>query len=456
MNIINDSFMLKSKTARKLYEQFARDMPIIDYHCHLVPKMIAEDYQFSSITELMLGGDHYKWAAMRSFGIDEKYITGDGGDFEKFEAFATALPWCIGNPLYHWTHLELKRYFNVDKALCKESAREIYDEVNKLLALPEYSVKNLIARSNVEVLCTTDDPADTLEYHKQIAESGFKTKVLPTFRPDKAVNIHKDTFIPYIKSLGVTTLDELKEYMSERLDFFHENGCRIADHGLDYIPYASGNAAAAFKKALRGKPLKESEINAYQTDLLLFFGKEYALRNWCMQIHVGAQRNNNTAMYEALGPDTGYDSIGDCKKVVEPLARLLDTLAYADALPRTILYSLNPKDNCSLATLTNSFQKAPFRSKLQLGSGWWFNDQKEGMIAQLKAFANTGVLGNFVGMLTDSRSFVSYPRHEYFRRILCDLIGQWVEDGEYPDDEKMLGDIVRGVCYENAKRYFEF
>ena len=455
MSFIHDDFMLQSDTAKKLYHSFAKDMPIIDYHCHLVPKMIADDYRFSSITELMLGGDHYKWAAMRSFGIDEKYITGDGGDFEKFEAFASALPYCIGNPLYHWTHLELKRYFNIDKTLCKESAKEIYDEANKLLALPEYSAKNLIARSNVEFLCTTDDPADTLEYHKQIAASGFKTKVLPTFRPDKAINIHKDTFLPYMKMLGVRSLDELKAYMAERLDFFHENGCRVSDHGLDYIPYESGNAAAAFKKALKGKKISKKEIDAYATDMLLFFGKEYAARGWCMQIHVGAQRNNNTAMFEVLGPDTGYDTIGDCAEVVAPLARIMDTLEYADALPKTILYSLNSKDNPALATLCNAFQKAPYRSRIQLGSGWWFNDQKEGMIAQLKAFANTGVLGNFVGMLTDSRSFVSFPRHEYFRRILCNLIGQWVEDGEYPCDEEMLGNIIRGICYENAKSYFE-
>ncbi|MBQ5648636.1 MAG: glucuronate isomerase, partial [Clostridia bacterium] len=249
--------------------------------------------------------------------------------------------------------------------------------------------------------------------------------------------------------------DELKAYMAERLDFFHENGCRVSDHGLDYIPYESGNAAAAFKKALKGKKISKKEIDAYATDMLLFFGKEYAARGWCMQIHVGAQRNNNTAMFEVLGPDTGYDTIGDCAEVVAPLARIMDTLEYADALPKTILYSLNSKDNPALATLCNAFQKAPYRSRIQLGSGWWFNDQKEGMIAQLKAFANTGVLGNFVGMLTDSRSFVSYPRHEYFRRILCNLIGQWVEDGEYPCDEEMLGNIIRGICYENAKSYFE-
>ncbi len=452
--IINDEFLLNTKTAKELYE-IAKDMPIIDYHCHLDPKLIAIDYKFDNLGELFLGGDHYKWRMMRSFGIDEKYVTGDATFKEKFKAFATALQYAIGNPLYHWTHLELKRYFGIDEALCEENADEIYEKCTALLRTDEYSARNLIKNSNVEVVCTTDDPIDTLEYHDQIKASGFSVKVLPAFRPDKVVNIHKETFLPYIEKAGVKSYEELKSWLSNRLDFFHSKGCRLSDHGLDFVPYTLGDVSNIFNKALNGEALTKDEIDAYMTDLLVFFGKEYAKRGWCMQIHVGAIRNNNTKMYKRLGPDTGYDSIAETN-LGENLAKLMDALEMENSLPKTILYSLNPKDNYVLATLMGCFQGAEARGKIQLGSGWWFNDQKDGMEEQLKALGNLGVLGSFVGMLTDSRSFVSYTRHDYFRRILCNLIGDWVEKGLYPNDKAMLEKIIRGISYENAKNYFNF
>ena len=452
--IITEDFLLQTNTAKELYS-IAKDMPIIDYHCHLDPKLIAIDYKFDNLGELFLGGDHYKWRMMRSFGIDEKYITGDATFKEKFKAFAKALEYAIGNPLYHWTHLELKTYFGIDEALCEENADEIYEKCTAMLRTDEFSCRNLIKNSNVKVVCTTDDPVDTLEYHDQIKESGFEVKVLPAFRPDKAVNIHKETFLPYIEKTGAKTYEELKSWLSSRLDFFNEKGCRLSDHGLDFIPYTVGNASIVFDKALKGEALTKDEIDAYMTDLLIFFGKEYAKRGWCMQIHVGAIRNNNTRMYKRLGPDTGYDSIAETS-LGENLAKILDTLEMDNALPKTILYSLNPKDNYVLATLMGCFQGSEARGKIQLGSGWWFNDQKDGMEEQLKALGNLGVLGTFVGMLTDSRSFVSYTRHDYFRRILCNLIGGWVENGEYPNNKKMLEKIIRGISYENANNYFGF
>ena len=453
--IINDNFILKNDTARKLYDTVAKELPIIDYHCHLVPALIAEDYRFDNVGELMLAGDHYKWRAMRSFGIDEKYITGDATWKEKFRAFAKMLPFAIGNPLYHWTHLELKRYFGVDEALTEANADEIYEHCSALLKTEAYSARGLIKMSNVEALCTTDDPIDTLEHHKKVRESGFEVKVLPTFRPDKAVNIHKETFLPYIEATGVKSFAELKQWLLDRIDFFHAEGCRLSDHGLDFVPYAEGDAEAVFNKVMNGGVATPAEVDVYMTDLLKFFAREYAKRSWCMQIHFGAIRNNNSFMYKKLGADTGFDSIGDTSST-ESLAKLMDSLAIESALPKTILYSLNPKDNYTLATLMGCFQAAPFRSKIQLGSGWWFNDQKDGMEEQLRAFGNLGVLGCFVGMLTDSRSFISYPRHEYFRRILCNLIGTWVEDGLYPNDEAALKEIISGICYNNAKKYFEF
>ena len=455
MNFFNEDFMLNGKTAKKLYHKYAEALPIIDYHCHIPPDQIAEDHRFSGITELMLGGDHYKWRMMRSFGIEERLITGDAPDWDKFLAYATALPMAIGNPLLHWTQLELKRYFGIDEMLTPESAKRIYDKANALLASDGYTARGLIARSNVEVICTTDDPADDLHYHRAIKASGMMTRVLPAFRPDKAVNVHKDTFLPYIEKTGAKTYGELLEWLRERINFFHENGCRLSDHGLDYVPYAEGDPAPIFARALAGEKITREEAEIYQTAVIRFCAREYCRRGWALQIHTGAIRNNNARAFAELGPDAGFDSIND-PRTSENINRLLNSLDETDELPKTILYSLNPNDNYTLATCMGNFQRPPYKSKIQLGSGWWFNDQRDGMEAQLRAFGNLGVLGCFVGMLTDSRSFVSYPRHEYFRRILCNLLGSFVDRGEYPADMDLLGKIVRGISYENAKAYFGF
>jgi len=452
MSFINDNFMLRTETARRLYAA-VKDLPIIDYHCHLSPKMIAEDYKFRNAFDLFLGGDHYKWRQMRTNGIDERLITGDGDEYEKFLAFARTMPYLIGNPLYHWTHLELKRYFDIDETLSEKTAKAIWDKVNECLAKPEFSAQSLIKRSNVEVVCTTDDPKDTLEYHEQLR--GFSTKVLPTFRPDKLVEIGKDTFIPYIAEIGVETYDELEEWIKDRIAYFDAHGCRLSDHGLDYIPYVIGDVKSIFERRISGETLDKEEIDAFRTAIIRLCAKEYNRLGWTMQLHMGAIRNNNTRMFEQLGPDTGFDSINDLT-VAEPLSRLLDSLECEDSLPKTILYTLNPKDNYVLGTMLGNFQKAPTAGKIQFGSGWWFNDQRDGMVEQMKALANLGMISRFVGMLTDSRSFVSYPRHEYFRRIMCNLIGTWVEDGEYPRDMKRLEKIVSGIAYYNAKSYFNF
>ncbi len=407
MGIINEDFMLKNRTAKELYYDFAERLPIIDYHCHLSPQMIAEDHRFKNAYELFLGGDHYKWRQMRSNGIAEEMITGDGDEFEKWMGFARTIPLLIGNPLYHWTALELKRYFDIDVPLTEDTAKEIWDTCNEKLQDASFSAKNLIRRSNVETICTTDDPYDDLRYHKALKH--FETKVLPTFRPNFAT---------------------IGDDIVERMDYFHENGCRLSDHSID-----------AFSDDVIEK--------------LVFLGEEYAKRGWTMQLHIGAMRNNNTRMFNKLGADTGFDSVNDFE-VAQPLSRLLDALDKKDALPKTILYTLNPKDNYVLGTMLGNFQQGPTAGKIQFGSGWWFNDNRDGMQEQMKALANLGLLGKFVGMLTDSRSFVSYPRHEYFRRILCNLLGTWVEEGEYPDDRKALKDIVEGICYKNAKEYFQF
>ena len=407
MSFINDNFLLKNETAKTLYNNFAKDMPIIDYHCHISPKMIVEDYKFKNAYDLFLSGDHYKWRQMRSMGIDEEYITGSGDDFEKWCAFAKIMPNLIGNPLYHWTHLELKRYFDIDLILCEDTAKKIWDIINEKLADNGFSCRNLIRKSNVEVICTTDNPYDTLEYHKQL--KNFDVKVLPTFRPD---------------------LKDIRSDITDRMDYFNENGCHLSDHSID-------------------------EMNDDVIEKLIFLGEEYANRGWVWQLHIGAMRNNNTRMFEKIGPDTGFDSINDFQ-VAEGISKILNELDKKDALPKTILYCLNPKDNYVLGTMLGNFQRGPIQGKIQFGSGWWFNDNKDGMEAQLKALANLGALGAFIGMLTDSRSFVSYTRHEYFRRILCNLVGEWVEAGEYPNDMNALGAIIKGICHDNAEKYFNF
>ncbi len=452
MVFINDEFMLKSKTAKKLYS-FVKDLPIIDYHCHLSPKQIAENYRFRNAYDLFLSGDHYKWRQMRTNGIDEKYITGDGDDYEKFKAFAATMPMLIGNPIYHWTHLELKRYFDIDKTLDENSCKEIWDICNEKLASEDFSSQALVLRSGVEVVCTTDDPSDSLEYHEQLKD--FKVKVLPTFRPDKAVEITKDTFIPYINSIGVCSFSELETWIRARIDYFDKHGCKLSDHGLESVPFAEGDPSAAFNKRMAGDTLTKYEADSFKTALMKVCAKEYTKRGWAMQLHLGALRNNNKRMFEAIGPDTGFDSINDLC-IAEPLAAMLNSFAYSGNLPKTILYTLNPKDNYTLGSMIGNFQSAPVAGRIQFGSAWWFNDQRDGMIEQMKTLANLGMLSRFVGMLTDSRSFVSYPRHEYFRRILCDLIGRWVEDGEYPADFDRLKKIVSGICYYNAKEYFNF
>lgn len=455
MSFINDDFILKGDTAKKLYHEYAENMPIIDYHCHLSPKMIADNYKFKNAYDLFLGGDHYKWRQMRTAGIDEEYITGAGDDFEKFKKFASVLPMLIGNPLYHWTHLELKRYFGIEKELSEDTAEEIWNKCNELLAKDEFSAQNLILGSNVEIICTTDDPADTLEYHQQLKANGFRCKVLPTFRPDKCVEINKSGFVEYINTIGVKSFDELIDWLTSRIDFFNDNGCRLSDHALEIVPFGIGDASSVFEAKLAGKEVSDCDENIYKTAVLSHCAKRYSELGWTMQLHIGALRNNNTPMFEKLGPDTGFDSINDLC-IAQNLSLFLNNLEMQDNLPKTILYTLNPKDNYVLGTMLGNFQKSPFKCKIQFGSGWWFNDNKDGMEQQMKALANLGMLGAFVGMLTDSRSFVSYTRHEYFRRILCNMVGQWVDDGEYPADWKHLKQIIEGICYNNAKQYFNF
>ena len=452
MSFINDNFMLKTEAARKLYAA-VKDLPIIDYHCHLSPKMIAENYQFRNAYDLFLGGDHYKWRQMRTNGVDEEFITGGADEYEKFKAFAKTVPYLIGNPLYHWTHLELKRYFDIDDILSEKTCKAIWDKCNECLAKPEFSAKNLIKRSNVEIICTTDDPADTLEYHEALKD--FSTKILPTFRPDKAVEIGKETFLPYIEAIGVKSYDELVAWMVARIAYFDDHGCRLSDHALEYVPFAIGDAKAAFDKKMAGKELTREEIDAFKTEMLKVCAKEYTRLGWTMQLHIGALRNNNRRMYEKLGADVGFDSINDLC-IAESLSAFMDNLEYDDCLPKTILYTLNPKDNYVLGTMLGNFQKAPTPGKIQFGSGWWFNDQRDGMEAQMQALANLGTISRFVGMLTDSRSFVSYPRHEYFRRIMCNLLGGWAEDGEYPMDLETLTEIASNIAYYNSKNYFNF
>lgn len=452
MSFINNDFMLKNDVAKELFAS-VKDLPIIDYHCHLSPKMIADDYKFKNAYDLFLGGDHYKWRQMRTNGVPEEYITGNADDYDKFLCFAKTLPLLIGNPLYHWTHLELARYFDINETLSEENAKEVWDVVNKKLQTPEFSARNLITRSNVEVICTTDDPVDSLEYHKSLKD--FSTKILPTFRPDKAVNIDKETFIPYIESAGIKSYEDLVSFLKDKISFFHSLGCRLSDHALEYVPFKKGNAKLIFDKKMNGESLTIDEIDAFKTEMLEICAKEYVKLDWTMQLHIGALRNNNRKMYELLGADTGFDSINDLC-IAEKLSAFLDNLNYSDSLPKTILYVLNPKDNYVIATMLGNFQKGPTAGKIQFGSGWWFNDQRDGMVDQMKSLANLGMLSRFVGMLTDSRSFVSYPRHEYFRRIMCNLIGTWVTDGEYPCDFKTLTKIVQGISYYNAKDYFGF
>ena len=452
MSFISENFMLKGKVAKKLYAM-VKDLPIIDYHCHLSPKQIAENYKFRNAFDLFLSSDHYKWRQIRTLGVDEEYITGSASDYEKFEVFAKSLPLMIGNPIYHWTHLELKRYFGIDEPLSEKNCKEVWQRCNELLAKEEFRAQGLIKKSNVELICTTDDPADSLEYHKALAD--FEVRVLPTFRPDKAVEIGKETFVPYIEKIGVKSYAELAEWIKARIAYFDSLGCRLSDHALEYASFGECDAEEVFAKRMRGEELTRAEIDGFKCALMTVCAEEYTAREWTMQLHIGALRNNNKKMYEKLGPDTGFDSINDLA-IAEGLSAFLGHLNTLDVLPKTILYCLNPKDNYVIATMLGNFQSGPAVGKLQFGSGWWFCDQRDGMEGQMCALANLGLISTFVGMLTDSRSFVSYTRHEYFRRIMCNLIGKWVEDGEYPKDYEMLGKIVKGIAYYNAKNYFKF
>lgn len=459
------NFLLTTDTAKDLYHDFAKTMPILDYHCHINPQEIAEDRQFKNITQVWLGGDHYKWRQMRSNGVDEKYITGDASDYEKFEKWAETLERLIGNPLYHWSHLELKRYFGFDKPLSKKTAKEAWEVCNKKLATPEMSVRNIIKNSNVTLICTTDDPADSLEWHKVIKEDkSFDVQVLPAWRPDKAMNIESEGFVSYLTDLSkaagieVNSFKSLTEALTKRMAFFDEYGCKASDHALDHVMYYPATAEEVeeiFAKRLKGEALNREESLKYRTAFMLYAGKEYHRLGWVMQLHFSCRRNNNELAFKKLGPDTGYDCINNYSPTDE-MTSFLDALNKTDELPKTILYSLNPNDNAMIGSIIGCFQDEKTAGKVQQGSAWWFNDHKVGMIDQMTSLANLGVLSNFVGMLTDSRSFLSYTRHEYFRRILCELIGGWVENGEYPDDMEALETIIKDISYNNAVKYFGF
>lgn len=460
---MDQDFLLSTPTACALYHDYAAAMPIIDYHCHVSPKEIYEDRHFENITQVWLGGDHYKWRVMRSNGVEEKYITGDASDREKFQKFAEALPRAIGNPMYHWCHLELKKYFGYEGVLNGDTAEDVWNLAKEKLAQPDMGVRGLIAQSNVAFIGTTDDPVDSLEWHQKLKEDdSLKTIVAPSFRPDKAVNIDKAGWKEYVAQLAgvcgctIDSVAALKQALESRVDHFAAAGCRASDHGLDYVVYRPADSdavEAVFAKAMRGETVTVEEAEIFKTELLIFFGRAYAKRGWVMQIHYNCLRNPNTRKFETLGPDTGYDVINtvNCGAAV---AGLLNALEVTGELPRTILYSLNPADNQLLDTIIGAFQGPEVPGKIQHGSAWWFNDTKSGMQEQMKSLANLSLLGNFVGMLTDSRSFLSYTRHEYFRRILCDLVGTWVENGEYPADLPTLGSLVRDISYHNAARYF--
>ena len=462
---MDKDFLLETETAKKLFHGYAKNMPIIDYHCHISPKEIAQDIHFDNITQVWLGGDHYKWRLMRSNGVEEYYITGDAPDREKFQKWAESLDRAIGNPLYHWSHLELRRYFGYEGVLNGETAEEVWQLCNEKLRQPEMSARNLIIQSKVTHLCTTDDPADTLEWHKIIRDDqSFPVQVLPAWRPEAAMKIGSMDFVNDMKRLGnaagveINSFRTLKEALKIRLAFFEEMGCRASDHSLDYamyVPASEEEVEQIFAKALNGEAISYEDGLKYKTAFLLFIGKEYKRLGWAMQLHYGVKRDNNQKLYRSYGPDAGVDCIDNHTPSAQ-LADLLNALDCEDALPKTILYSLNPIDNAAIGSIIGCFQNSECRAKIQQGSAWWFNDNKQGMIDQMTSLANLGVLGNFIGMLTDSRSFISYPRHENFRRILCNLIGGWVENGEYPDDEKRLGALVQDICYNNTKKYFEF
>ena len=460
---LDDNFLLSTATAQKLYHQFAASMPIIDYHCHLSPQDICEDRIFNNLTEAWLYGDHYKWRAIRTNGVDESYCTGQRTDFEKFEKWAETVPYTLRNPLYHWAHLELQRYFGVKELLNPASAKRIYDHCSALLNTPEYSVRNLLRKMNVQLVCTTDDPLDNLEYHVRMRKEKADIQMIPAFRPDKAMEISNPvSFRAYISQLSIVSGTEINHFnaylqtLKRRHDYFHENGCRLSDHGLEEVyaeVYDEKMVADIFEKVLKGDSISVNEIRIFKSAMLLHFAEWDHEKGWVQQFHLGALRNNNSRMMQQLGADTGWDSIGVFDHG-RSLSRFLDKLDTSNKLTKTILYNLNPSDNEVMATMIGNFNDGSVAGKIQFGSAWWFMDQKDGMIRQINALSNMGLLSRFVGMLTDSRSFLSFPRHEYFRRILCDLLGKEVEDGELPADMELLGKMVQDICYQNNVDYF--
>jgi glucuronate isomerase len=462
---MDKDFLLHTETAKELYHNHAAKMPIFDYHCHINPKEIAEDKRFENITQIWLYGDHYKWRGMRTNGVDEKYCTGNASDWEKFEKWAETVPNTLRNPLFHWTHLELKKFFGIEKVLSPATAKEIWDECNAKLQLPEYSARGIIRMANVHTICTTDDPIDSLEYHQQIKASGFEVAVLPAWRPDKAMAVENvKTYNEYLDKLStsanmkIVSFADLMAALDSRHQFFHDNGCRLSDHGIETFiaeDYTQGEIEQIFAKVTGGAVLSSIEIGKFKSCMLYEFGIMDHSRGWTQQFHFGVLRNNNTRLFKQLGADVGFDSIGDFE-IGKPLAKFLDRLDSNNQLAKTILYNINPRDNELLGTMIGNFQDGSVPGKMQFGSGWWFLDQKDGMEKQINALSNLGLLSRFVGMLTDSRSFLSYTRHEYFRRTLCNILGNDVENGEIPNDMELLGNMVENICFNNAKNYFNF
>ena len=464
-SFLDENFLLQNKTAERLYHDYAEPQPVIDFHCHLPVKDIAEDHRFRDLQEIWLAGDHYKWRAMRTNGVDERYCTGEASPWEKFEKWAGTVPYTVRNPLYHWTHLELKRYFGITDLLNPDTAKKIWDTANRKLQQPDYSCRNLLKKMNVVVVCTTDDPADSLKDHEKLQADFPEVKVYPAFRPDKAMAVENpESYNAYLNKLAeaadteISCYQDLLEALRKRHDFFNDHGCRLSDHGIDTFyaeEYTEEEVDKIFRKVRTGKKVSFSEAGKIKTALLTAFAEMDYERGWVQQYHYGAMRNNNTLMYKKLGADTGFDSIDDLP-VARKMSRFLDRLASREKLTRTILYNLNPADNELVATMTGNFQDGSVPGKIQFGAAWWFLDQKEGMEKQLNTLSSLGLLSRFVGMLTDSRSFMSYPRHEYFRRILCNLIGDDVEKGLLPADDSLLGPMVQNICYNNAKEYFNF
>jgi len=463
---IDDNFLLENDTAHNLYHNYAKKLPIIDYHCHLPVNEIADNRNFENLAKIWLNGDHYKWRAMRANGVDEKFCTGEASDWEKFLAWAKTVPYTIRNPLYHWTHMELKNPFGISgRLLNEETAKDIWEKCNSLLNTPEFFAKGLIKKFNVETICTTDDPTDSLEYHIQLKNEGYEINVLPTFRPDKGMMIENIGLfnlwfsrLQEVTNSNIGTFQSYIDALRSRHDFFHIYGCRLSDHGLETIyaeDYSREEIEKIFSKVLLNKELRQEEILKFKSAMMYEFGIMDYEKNWVQQLHIGALRNTNTRMYGKLGPDTGFDSIGDFE-IARPLAKFLSKLDHQNKLAKTIIYNLNPSDNEVLATMTGNFQDGTIAGKIQYGCGWWFLDQKDGIEKQINALSNMGLLSRFVGMLTDSRSFLSYPRHEYFRRLLCNIIGKDVEKGLIPNSEELIVPLVENISYYNAKNYFGF